>query len=37
MSCPDLIRASINLAKRLSAKKKMDGRVKPGNDENFLK
>jgi hypothetical protein len=30
-SCPDLIRASINLHKILA--KKMDGRVKPGHDE----
>jgi hypothetical protein len=31
-SCPDLIRASINLRNKLSSKK-MDHRVKPGNDD----
>src|SRR5882724_12024080 len=33
LSCPDLIRASINLRKSLA--KRMDCRVKPGNDETM--
>jgi hypothetical protein len=33
-SCPDLIRASINLRERFS--REMDHRVKPGDDQKWL-